>query len=73
MYPHTLNIVEQETGTIGVSTPCSFDDDDDGDYDDDNDNDEDDDDDVGESLKKLHWQSRNPLAHFHLPQLTLSN
>lgn len=33
MYPHTLNIVEQETGTIGVSTPCSFDEDDDDDDD----------------------------------------
>ena len=28
VYPHTLNLLEQETGTIGVLTPsCSFDDD----------------------------------------------
>ena len=61
MYPHTLNLLEQETGTTGVLTPrCPFDDDDD----DDDDNDHD----VGESRKKGHWQSRSPLAHFHLPQ-----
>ena len=58
MYLHTLNLLEQETGTTGVLTPCCP-------FDDNDDNDDDNDDDVGESRKKT-LAIQKPIGSFSL-------